>query len=84
VPGSVEYLLVEVQTVHADLVLLPLSARTHLQDNHLSINQLQHQSINQLQNQPLINQSAAASTIYPSISCSINHLSIKQLQHQNN
>jgi hypothetical protein len=55
VPGSVEYLLVEVQTVHADLVLLPLSARTHLQGK------------------PLINQSAAPSTINQSISCSINH-----------
>lgn len=30
VPGSVEDLLIEVQAVHADLVLLPLASRGHL------------------------------------------------------
>ena len=30
VPGSVEDLLVEVQAVHGDFILFPLTARTHL------------------------------------------------------
>ena len=35
VPGRVQDLLVEVETVHGDLVLLPLASRTHLQQRLL-------------------------------------------------
>ena len=35
VPGSVKDLLVEVETVHADLVLLPFAPGAHLNDEHV-------------------------------------------------